>query len=1012
LNIVPKIIVIVLSTVLPVMGVVAVTANLQTEKSGIAQVQRVANAELHVARHDVQNTKDVIEKTAEVIAHNRSITRALDTGLSRGVNQILNDLVEIYPFLNYVLIAEADGQVFAVSTKDRNGKKIASEQLLDENIIRSPMYPEMDEETLSISSPTDDPFLLQLGINHGKTQWYMTEIVRRGIKIGHIVLSYDWFREQSKALKHTTEFLVADGSPAIATILTDINDEIVAGVWPENHDWQSHPNYLVASSDVMFGSAAMKLTVINDRNAALKSVAEAQNRLLLTMVFGAVVLLGIIYLALRRLLVSKIKLLHEGTAALRAGHLDFQLPDLGVDELGKLCAAFNEMAKSLMDTTVSRDDAQKVAEELEFQKSALDAHAIVNIIAADGTIIYANDKFCAVTGFSREELVGHNHHLTRSNDHSNEFYEELWGIISNGDIWHGEIRNKTRDGGHYWVNATIVPFLNENGEPFQYVGIQTDITVEKQREIDLREAINAAEAANVAKSNFLSTMSHEIRTPLNGVLGLAQLLTDTKLNIDQKRKVDTILSSGQTLLAIINDVLDISRIEAGGVELEEKAFILRNVVSMIATPFQSLADEKGIVLSVIDKVDSNAAIKGDPIRLRQVLWNLLSNAIKFTETGNVTLAIAEVTGDGVKLSDTRDRVVRFYVEDSGTGIAADRLEEIFDPFTQEDSSITRKHGGTGLGLSIVKQLTEMMGGTVTVESKQGKGTKFDICVPFYNATKDEADSLLLQSETPELYHSESMKILVAEDNLVNAMIAKAFLEKFGHEVRHVENGIEAVDVAKENWADLILMDIHMPEMNGIDATKLIRITEPGKDLPIIGLTAEAFAERHAQFIEAGMDDILTKPFTEHQLSETLAVYGRAIDREKTEANTQSNEEDQSYDIANSDGKIPIGDIEGLESLRNQLGSNTVQKLLLSAEATLNERMDELRGGVAAENSDQVRQAAHSIKGACGSLFAPRICDLVADIEEQSFDISKIRQQMPELEKIAQDTVTWWRDKLS
>ncbi len=389
----------------------------------------------------------------------------------------------------------------------------------------------------------------------------------------------------------------------------------------------------------------------------------------------------------------------------------------------------------------------------------------------------------------------------------------------------------------------------------------------------LAEARDKAESGTKAKSSFLSTMSHEIRTPLNGVLGLAQLLKDTKLDEEQTEKVNTILSSGQTLLAIINDVLDISKIEAGSLELEDKAFSLMELVSSVATPFQSLADEKKLKLDSRFNFDPDMVIKGDPVRLRQILWNLMSNAIKFTEQGRVVLVteiITDVETIRREISTPKDHVIYFGVEDTGAGIAPDRVDAIFDAFTQEDSTITRKHGGTGLGLSIVRQLVELMGGTIRANSTLDQGTTFMAFIPFEAAYKEEMETQSLKSSKPETQQTVSLNILLAEDNEVNALIAKAFLDKFGHAVKHVENGKLAVEAAQEGWADLILMDIHMPEMNGIDATKTIRATDIGKNTPIIGLTAEAFTERLAEFREAGMVDVLTKPFTEQQLADTLA----------------------------------------------------------------------------------------------------------------------------------------------
>jgi len=414
------------------------------------------------------------------------------------------------------------------------------------------------------------------------------------------------------------------------------------------------------------------------------------------------------------------------------------------------------------------------------------------------------------------------------------------------------------------------------------------IDYRRKSESILFVAQQKSQKANVAKSEFLSTMSHEIRTPLNGVLGLAQLLKDTDLDKGQIAQVDTILSSGQTLLAIINDVLDMSKIEAGAVELEERAFSLRDLISTITTPFQSLADDKGLKLIVNCDLSLNYVIKGDPVRLRQILWNLLSNAIKFTEEGHITIkvqVVAQTNEIEEIVPELKDQLIYFSIEDSGAGISSDRVGSIFDAFTQEDNTITRKHGGTGLGLSIVKQLVSLMGGAISVKSQIGEGSNFYVYMPFSNPTHEESENVSKRHEDISIREIRPLKIILAEDNEVNAVIAKSFLEKFGHEVSHVENGKLAVDEAADGWADLILMDIHMPEMNGIDATKAIRLTELGKALPIIGLTAEAFAERHVVFREAGMNDVLTKPFTEQQLADTL-VTNRLVEQHSVNQNAE------------------------------------------------------------------------------------------------------------------------------
>jgi len=567
-----------------------------------------------------------------------------------------------------------------------------------------------------------------------------------------------------------------------------------------------------------------------------------------------------------------------------------------------------------------------------------------------------------------------------------------------------------------------------------YVGIRTDITGLKEKEFALldserraqqiaQEAENArseAEMANLAKSNFLATMSHEIRTPMNGVLGLAQLLKDSPLNEDQQRKVDTILSSGRTLLSIINDVLDMSRIEAGGVELEMTTFSLPDLIAVIATPFQSLADDKGLRLHVNKNIPSSAVFIGDPARLRQILWNLLSNAIKFTNEGSVNLTILEHRGPSEHVGTRKDHTIKFRVEDTGIGISPERLEMIFDPFTQEDSSISRKYGGSGLGLAIVKRLAGLMDGGIDVVSEHGKGTRFDVYIPFHLASDEETRNMVRPIARNGTASVRSLDILVAEDNLVNAMVVEAFLNKFGHRVRHVENGLEAVREFETSRPDLVFMDIHMPEMNGIEATRAIRAATGGQQVPIIGLTAEAFTERHVQFREAGMNDVLTKPFTEEQLYATVATH--------SEVGSPAPTPDLALNPDGAAGKgampaagiepspatvaLPIGDLTALNGFRDVVSAEKANEIIARAPESIASRLEELRRGLELSDSRMVANAAHAIKGVSGSLFAVRLSDQARQIEDDAEDLDRVRLLFPEFEQTALDTAAWWTEVTS
>lgn len=553
----------------------------------------------------------------------------------------------------------------------------------------------------------------------------------------------------------------------------------------------------------------------------------------------------------------------------------------------------------------------------------------------------------------------------------------------------------------YMNRAEVTEKLVEERTRDLQISEEKAVRMAAESEYSQREA----EIANSAKSNFLATMSHEIRTPLNGVLGMAQLLKNTPLEADQAKKVGTILSSGQTLLAIINDVLDMSKIEAGGIELEITTFSLRDLFSSVSTPFQSLADDKGIELAVIDTITDNDALMGDPVRMRQIIWNLLSNAIKFTQAGQVTLRLTDAAVPDLENGAPKDMAICISVEDTGTGIAEERLPLIFDAFTQEDTSITRKFGGSGLGLAIVKRLVELMDGTISAHSKLAEGTRFDVILPFNRASDADAARLNRRHKTSRAIDSVPLRVLVAEDNAVNAMIAETFLKQAGHSVTLVENGLEATKAVEAFEFDLVLMDIHMPEMNGIDATKNIRAKTPASTLPIIGLTAEAFAERHAEFRKAGMDDILTKPFTEEQLMDILSAYGPAPSVQDT-----GSKEDvaQTNKVPEPTQDLPIGDIEKLNDFTALFPTEKVREILHEVPINVEVRLQEMRDGLAQGDTQMIQYAAHSIVGISGSMFAVRLFKQAKMLEDAADDIDAIQAQFPEFELTAAATLEWWR----
>ncbi len=491
---------------------------------------------------------------------------------------------------------------------------------------------------------------------------------------------------------------------------------------------------------------------------------------------------------------------------------------------------------------------------------------------------YVNEKFIQISGYSREELRGQSHRMIKSGEHSPAFYRELWRTIARGRVWRGEVKNRKKNGEHYWAAATIVPFLNPEGKPDRYVAIHTEITARKRAELQARKAEGTALRALEAKGEFLANMSHEIRTPMNGVLGVASLLLDSDLDAEQRDFAQMIHSSGEALLCIINDILDCSKIEAGKLLLEESPVDLEVIVRTAMDLLQAKADDGGIDFRLRYAADAPRGVIADGGRLRQILLNLLSNAIKFTKRGYVEVCVE------CEAREPGEARIRISVEDTGAGIAADALEQIFDKFVQADASTTRRFGGTGLGLAITKQLVEVMHGSVGVRSQLGVGSTFFVTLPLALALDDTAIQRVGRPAAVDL-SPIAARVLLAEDNAINRKVARRMLEKLGCTVDCANDGSECLSLLGRESYDLIFMDVQMPEMDGIEATRTIRVQEVaskcGRPIPIIGLTASAMPGDRERCIEAGMDDYLTKPIKPQNLRRVLeqwCVASNARDR--------------------------------------------------------------------------------------------------------------------------------------
>lgn len=568
----------------------------------------------------------------------------------------------------------------------------------------------------------------------------------------------------------------------------------------------------------------------------------------------------------KRSIADRIVLLEQATQRLASGDLQFKVGDtVSGGEIGRLARSFDSMAQQL----VERE--QLVSESEARLRSITDsAQDAILMMDSKGLITFWNPAAEKILGYSEDEVVGKElHALLAPTCHQKAHQDALPEFMRSGQ---GHVVGKTielvakrKDEQEIMVSLALSSvFLHGS---WHAVGILRDITEIKHYQEELLEARHSAEAANRAKSEFLANMSHEIRTPMNGVVGMAQLLRFTQPTTEQEEYLDNLELSCKNLLELINDILDLSKIESGRLELEFANFSLRSCIQEVISNQHSRIEQKGLqLLTSVDKQVPDQVV-GDSLRFKQILLNLLGNAIKFTETGSIT-----VSGMITSRHET-GCVFRLVVRDTGIGMNEETLQRVFNSFEQADSSTTRIYGGSGLGLSICRRLTELMGGRVWAESAFGKGSMFFVELPFDipQARAGKADQVVASAEPVLPVVDRKLKILVAEDNKLNADTIVAMLKQMGHESLAVSNGREALDKWHESAFNCILMDIQMPVMDGSLAAGTIRKQEQkmGGHTPIIAMTAHALHGDRERFLADGFDGYVSKPLDLQVLASEL-----------------------------------------------------------------------------------------------------------------------------------------------
>lgn len=597
-----------------------------------------------------------------------------------------------------------------------------------------------------------------------------------------------------------------------------------------------------------------------------------------------------------------------------------------------------------------------------YQRQLLDT-AITGIIEVDSsrTIIAANQAFCSATGYSQEELTG-----TAFADifiKPEDAASQSLDCCPPFPVCGVECVARTKDGRLLNVLGNSTARKDAAGRITGGIVSVVDVT-------DLVIAREAAKSADQAKSAFIATMSHEIRTPLNGILGMIELLGQSDLTDQQQKKVAIMHSAAESLVRLLNDVLDLAKIESGKLSLEETDFSLQESLSECTSLMRIRAANKGLAFNISYSKGIPDPLRGDPARLRQILFNLLDNAIKFTEHGTIDVLVQAIRQKNEKV------LLHFSVSDTGIGIEPGKEASIFERFSQADSSMTRRYGGSGLGLAVVSELTSAMNGAIWVDSAPGEGSTFHFtvrCGIRYNGSED-SPSCLAEEDRHSL---RGMRVLLAEDHPLNQMVVREALRSYGCDLYVVSSGREAVEALGRHPYDVVLMDLQMPGMDGLEATKRIRSDERFATIPIIALTAHSTQSDREQCLAVGMNDYLSKPLRVDQLISVLRIWGqgRAASPNQAAAETIAEGERPGRvrsDFSGIDVDSALERLDGNEQLFCELLEEFCASCCNSTESIL----------AAWQTGDfpEARRLIHSIKGVAGNLSATDLYSAASNLE--------------------------------
>jgi PAS domain S-box-containing protein len=635
--------------------------------------------------------------------------------------------------------------------------------------------------------------------------------------------------------------------------------------------------------------------------------------------------------------------------------------------VGFQCVIKDISEKKEMEEVLRKYEVALVQNQERLQSILDNATSLIYIKDLEGRYLLVNKQFKEVLNVTESEIIGKTDFDFADLEQARRFKETDEKVIKTAKPVELEQIIEVDNGKHSLL-ITKFPLLDAQNNIYGISGIATDISERVQQLEELKQAKKIAEDAKTLQEQFLANMSHEIRTPMNGIQGMTDLLLDTPLAENQHDFAKTIKRSADNLVVIINDILDFSKIKAGKLTIEKIDFNLKEVVENVTAVFNHRVKEKGLDFSILVDENIPSTLQGDPYRLNQILVNLIGNAIKFTPSGSVKI--------GISLREKKERevILDFAVTDTGIGIKNDKINEIFESFTQASVETSRKYGGSGLGLAITKQLLEMQNGKISVESVESQGTTFRFSIPFgYSKANNK---LFFNGKKLKDYHGflKGKKFLVAEDNKVNQKVIENVLQKAGAVADIANNGLEAISFLKErNHYDIIIMDLQMPEMDGYAATKYIR-NVMNISTPVIAMTASALKGEKSKCIEIGMNDYLTKPFEFSAFYERISNLLSDKKEEQMIAKTVDEEKNELFDLTM------------LEELDDNEYLSQMIEIFLSMTAV---ELTEMEKQLDADEFENIYKNAHKLKSSTGLMKADKLFRVLVTIEEAA----KIKNKM-------------------